>query len=169
MRVLEIALKEGTTPTRHLPPHDSYHYEPHPESGDRIAARKTKIVGAAAPEVKYEGAEWGVEKNEHYYEGQAKVASEVGHTIQFTFSGSDIYWRAVAAKDGGKADVFIDDKLQQTVDCFFPECPLPYQFAFIKTGLDPEKTHTIKIVVRGDRNPDSVGTVIRHIGFESEG
>jgi hypothetical protein len=169
MRVLEITFKDGSTPARYFPPHDSYNYEPHPESGDRIAARKTKILGAAAPEVKCDGAEWAVEKNEHYYEGQAKTASKAGHTIQFTFSGSDIYWRAVAAKDGGKADVFIDDKLQETVDCFFPECPLPYQLAFFKTGLDPKRPHAIRIVVRGDKNPGSSGTVIRHVGFEVGG
>jgi len=169
MRVLEIAFKEGATPVRHFPPHDSYNYEPHPESGDRIAARKTKIVGAAAPEVKYDGAQWTEEASALYYEGKAKVVATTGHTIEFKFSGPDIYWRAVAAKDGGKADVFIDGKLQETVDCFFAECPLPFQFAFIKTGLDPKKSHTIKVVVRGDKNPSSEGTLIRHIGFESEG
>jgi hypothetical protein len=164
-----IVFKDGTAPTRYFPPHDSYNYEPHPDSGDRLAGRKTQIIGAAAPEVKFDGAEWAVEKNEHYYEGQGMVAAKAGHTIWFTFQGPDIYWRAVAARDGGKADVFIDDKLQATVDCFFPECPLPYQFAFIKTGLDPKRPHTIGIVVRGDKNPDSEGTTIRHIGFEVGG
>jgi hypothetical protein len=166
MRVLEITLKEGTTPARYFPPHDSYIYEPHPASGDRIAARKTKIVGAAAPGVMYDGAEWTIEKNEHYYEGQGMAATKAGHTIQFTFEGTDIYWRAVAARDGSKADVFIDDKFQTTVDCFFPECPLPYQFAFIRTGLNPERPHTIRIVVRGEKNAASEGTAIRHIAFE---
>jgi hypothetical protein len=62
--------------------------------------------------------------------------------------------------------VFIDNVLQKTVDGFFSECALPYQFAFIKTGLDPKQTHTIKVVVRGDKNPGSSGTRMRHIAFE---
>jgi hypothetical protein len=166
MRVLEINFKPGSTPLRHFPRYDSYHYESHPESGDRIAARQTMIVGAAAPEVKYDGPQWAEEKSPRYYEGQARTAGSAGHTIQFTFEGPDIYWRAVAAKDGGKADVFLDGSLAETVDCFFRECALPYQFAFIRTGLDPKRSHTIQIVVRGEKTPGSDGTVIRHIGFE---
>lgn len=59
MRVLEITLKEGTTPARHFPRHDSYNYEPHRDSGDRIAARKTKIVGAAGTTIRHIGFEFG--------------------------------------------------------------------------------------------------------------
>jgi hypothetical protein len=165
-RVLEITLKEGNTPSRYFPPYDSYSYESSPESGDRIESRKTRIVGSADPEMRYDGDRWTVEKNEHYYERQANTAAQAGQSVQFTFQGSDIYWRAVASGDAGRADVFIDDVPQGTVDCFFSECALPYQFAFIKTGLDPEQTHTIKVVVRGDKNPGSSGTKIRHIAFE---
>ena len=165
-RVITVTLKEGTTPSRYFPPHDSYSYEPHPESGDPIESRKTKIVGSTSPEVRYEGDGWTIEKNPQYFEGQANVAAKVDQNIQFTFQGPSIFWRAVANRDAGKADVFVDDKLQETVDCFFQECALPYQFAFIKTGLDPKHSHTIKIVTRADKNPESSGTKIRHIAFE---
>ena len=33
-------------------------------------------------------------------------------------------------------------------------------------GLDPHATHTIKIVARGDKNVNSRGTLIKHMGFE---
>jgi hypothetical protein len=165
-RVLEIALKDGSTPCRYFPPHDSYDYEAHPESGDRIESRKTRIVGSADAATRYDGSEWTVEKGAHYYQGQANTAAKPGQSVQLVFQGPDIYWRAAAGSDAGKADVFIDDVLERTVDCFFAECALPYQFAFIKTGLDPKRAHTIKIVVRGDKNPASSGTTIRHIAFE---
>ena len=165
-RVLDITLKEGSTPAKYFPPHDSYEYESHPESGDRIESRRTKIIGAAAPEMQYVGVGWTEEKNAHYYQGQAKTAAKAGQSVEFAFRGPDIYWRAVAASDAGKADVFIDNVLEKTVDLYFQECPLPYQFAFIKTGLDPKKPHTIKVVVRGDKNTGSSGTTIRHIAFE---
>ncbi|OQA02305.1 MAG: hypothetical protein BWY71_00059 [Planctomycetes bacterium ADurb.Bin412] len=165
-RVLTITLKEGSTPSRYFPPYDSYTYEPHPESGDPIESRKTRIVGSADPNVQYDGDGWTVESSEHYYQGQASTAARAGQSIRFTFRGSSIYWRAAAGPDAGRADVYIDEVLQQTVDCFFPECALPYPFAFVQTGLTPQQTHTIKIVVRGDKNPGSSGTIIRHIAFE---
>jgi hypothetical protein len=116
--------------------------------------------------MEYNNSDWNVEENGFYYQGQAKVTGKAGQSVQFSFKGSDIYWRAVAKNDAGKADVYIDGVLEKTVDCFFEECALPYQFAFIRTGLNPKKTHTIKVVVRDDRNPGSSGTMIRHIGFE---
>jgi hypothetical protein len=165
-RSFDITLKKGNTPTRNFPPYDSYSYESHPESGDRIESRKTLIYGSADPKMQYNSSDWIVEKNDQYYQKQAMVTSKAGQSVQFMFQGSDIYWRSVASNDAGKADVYIDGVLQKTVDCYFQECALPYQFAFIKTGLDPKKPHTIKIVVRKDKNPDSTGTNIRHIAFE---
>jgi len=165
-RILDVTFKEGRTPSRYFPPHDSYTYESHPESGDPIESRKTRIVGLDDPTMRYDGDEWTIEKDENYYQGQAKTAGKAGQSIQFKFQGRDIYWRAAAGPDTGKADVFIDDVRQETVDCHFAECPIAYQFAFIKAGLDPKKTHTIKVVVRGDKNPASSGTKVRHIAFE---
>jgi len=123
-RVLDITLKQGSTPSRYFPPHDSYTYQPHPDSGDRIESRKTRIVGATDPSVRYDGDGWIVEKGEHYYQGQAKTAAKAGQSVQFEFQGSGIYWRAAAGPDAGKADVFIDGVPEKTVDCFFAECPL---------------------------------------------
>lgn len=165
-RRLDVTFKAGTTPSVYFPPHDSYGYQPHPESGDPIESRRTRIVGAASPEMRYAGAAWKGVAGGQYYQGLVMASGTAGSTVEFTFTGADIYWRAVADKDGGRADVFIDDKLEQTVDCYFWDCELPLQFAFIKTGLDPKKTHTIKVVVRGDKNPASSGTVIRHMAFE---
>ena len=165
-RVITVTLKEGTTPSRYFPPHDSYSYEPHPESGDSIESRNTLIIGSSDLKIKYSSTDWITEKNEHYYKGRAKVTSKAGQNIRFSFQGSAIYWRAVANNDAGKADVYIDGVLQKTVDCLFEECALPYQFAFIKTGLNPRKLHTIKVVVSKDKNTASSGTMIRHIAFE---
>ncbi len=63
----------------------------------------------------------------------------------------------MAAKDGGKADVFIDGELQTTVNSYFGDCGLPYLIAFMKTGLEPTRVHTIKIVVRGEKDARSSG------------
>jgi hypothetical protein len=165
MRILDVTLTEGTTPAAYFPPGDSYAYQPHPESGDPIESRSTRIIGCASAEARYTGA-WGEAKHPHYYSGMAKVSSNEGSQVEWTFPGADIYWRAEAAPDGGLADVFVDGKFERTVDLYFGDCELPYQFAFIKRGLDTNGVHTIRVAVRGARNPDSRGTMVRHIAFE---
>ena len=70
------------------------------------------------------------------------VTATAGESVHWSFQGSAIYWRAVADHDGGRADVSIDGVVQTTVDCFFAECALPYQFAFMKSGLDSRSTRT---------------------------
>jgi hypothetical protein len=167
-RAIDVTLGEGATPLHPVPAGPCYSYEPHPEAGDALECRQTKIVGSASPEMAYSGSGWAVEKDDWYYQGEAKKSAAAGNSVSFTFQGAEIYWRAVAATDAGKADVYIDGVFQQTVDCYFrdPACTLPKMFAFIKKGLDPKVAHTIRIDVRGDANPASKGTAIRHIGFE---
>ena len=149
-----------------------YAYEPFFESGDAIESRHTRRVPCTSPEVSYTGR-WTDEANGQYYENgaqqhqekMAKVSETANSSVQFSFRGADVYWRALKAENCGKADVYVDNLLQKTVDCY-AESGTPYQFAFIKTGLDPKATHTIKVVVRGDKNSRSRGTAIKHIQFE---
>jgi alpha-galactosidase len=167
-RVIDVTLGEGTTPALAMPAGPCYSCEPHPEAGDALECRKTKIVGSASPEITYAGSGWNVEKDPLCYQGEARKCTVSGNSVSFTFKGADIYWRAVGAADAGKADVSIDGVFQATVDCWFrdPDCSLPKMLAFVRKGLDPNATHTIKIDVRGDANPASKGTAIRHVGFE---
>ena len=165
-RILDITLSNGVMNAAPFPPYGSYSYEPHPESGDRIESRQTRIVGCTSPEMRYAGSGWSFENNPLYYRGQINQCNRAGGSVEFSFCGAEIYWRAIAAQDGGKADVYIDDQLQTTVDLYFWDTPLTFQFAFIKTGLDPNAAHTIKIIARGDKNPNSRGTFIRHMAFE---
>ncbi len=165
-RELEITLdNKGVTPVAGFPEYGSYAYEPHPESCDPVESRKTKIVGCSSADITYSDTTWNIINNSLYFNNEAKECKVKGSSISFSFKGADIYWRAEANKDCGKADVYIDGKFENTVDCYYREF-IPTQFAFIKTGLDPAKVHTAKIVVRGDKNPESEGTAIRHIAFE---
>ena len=165
-RALDVTLGPGTTPSARYPRYGSYAYEPLLESGDRIVSRKTKIVGCTSPDIKYTGSGWSIRNDPQYFRMQAMECGVSGNTVQYSFRGAEIYWRAVADKDCGRADVYIDGKLEGTVDCYY-EMTVPFQFAFIKTGLDPQVTHTVQAVIRSDRNPRSSGTVMRHMAFES--
>jgi hypothetical protein len=115
----------------------SYSYEPHQESGDPIESRQTKITGCASPDMHYSGDGWSEQSNPLYYRGKIKKCGSPGNSVEFSFRGTDIYWRAIAASDGGKADVCIDGQWQKTVDLYFAGTSLIFQFTFIKTGFDP--------------------------------
>jgi hypothetical protein len=163
-RALDITLEPGATVAEHLR-FGSYAYEPLPESGDPVVSRRTKIVGCAAPENVYTGSGWTIRSDPKFYRMQAMECAVPGNSVQFSFNGDALYWRGIAGKDCGKADLFIDDIPEETIDCYYRQA-LPFQFAFVKTGLDPRRTHTVRIVVRSDRNPGSSGSVIRHMAFE---
>ena len=64
-------------------------------------------------------------------------------------------------KDGGKADVFLDGKLNRTIDTYFfwsnqEHYNINLWHAF---GLQPGR-HAVKLVVKGEKRPESVGTKI---------
>jgi predicted SPOUT superfamily RNA methylase MTH1 len=58
-----------------------------------------------------------------------------GSTIQFSFKGKDIYWRAVKGPDCGKVDVFLDNVLQKTVDCWASIPPWLFKKVFIQISF----------------------------------
>ena len=149
-----------------------YAYEPLFESADAIESRHTRRVPSTSAEVTYSGT-WTDEAGDQYHpqaedpnrEKTAKASQAAGSSVRFAFRGAGIYWRALRGPNCGKADVYLDDRLQKTVDCY-AEPATPYQFGFVRTGLDPQATHTIQIVVCGDKNPRSTGTAVKHIQFE---
>jgi hypothetical protein len=147
-----------------MDPSQQYAYTPMFESADPIDARRTRRVGCLGAEMKYSGT-WSDASNPYYYEGKAKSSSESGASVEFSFQGRDVYWRAAKGPDLGKADVYLDGVLQKTVDCWAVN-PSFFQFAFVKQGLSDSNIHAIKVVVRGEKNALSTGTAIQHMSFE---
>ena len=141
-------------------------FQPNPESSDPVLSRRTKIVGSASPEMKYSGA-WHEKRNAtEYYEGRLSESSTAGSSVEFSFAGPDIYWRALRSPESGRADVFIDGEFCKTVDCYSPRATVSENFVFVKTGLDPSRPHTIKIVVKGEHHSGSKGNAIGHMACE---
>ena len=151
-------------PITSMDPMNFYEYEPLYESADPVESRHTRRVNCASQELAYSG-EWTGETDDRYYEKTAKVSGTANCSVQFSFKGPAVYWRAYKGPDGGRADVYVDNLFQKTVDCY-SEPGTGCQFAFIQTGLAPDVTHTIKIVVRGDKNDLSNGTAVKHMLFE---
>ncbi|MBM4149563.1 MAG: hypothetical protein FJ224_11060 [Lentisphaerae bacterium] len=144
----------GYAPTVYSPPFMLYGDCPFYDSPDPIESRRTRKVEFSSPEVTASPG-WK----------QDGVSGVTNSSLELTFKGRDIYWRTARGPARGKADVFLDGVLQATVDTWasFDTKDL---FAFVKTGLDPIKPHTIKVVVRGEKNARSTGTAIAHLCFE---
>ncbi len=159
---LDVTLKEGQTAGTEI--QRQYSYEPHPESSDRILGRQTKFVGSDSGDLTYVGT-WANRADPLSYEGHMKECASAG-SVALTFEGSDVYWRGLCSPDSGLADVYVDDAKRKTVDCYSAKSTEYEQFAYLITGLAPNVSHTIKVVVRGEKNSSSKGTAVRHIGFE---
>jgi hypothetical protein len=46
-----------------------------------------------------------------------KESSAANSSVEFSFLGPDVYWRAVRSPEGGKADVYIDGGFREAVEC----------------------------------------------------
>lgn len=88
----------------------------------------------------------------------AKFSSSTGHSIELNFSGTGISIEGNWVKDGGKADVYLDGKLVRTIDTFFFYNNQEHENISLwhVTGL-AEGSHTVKLVVKGEKNPLSNG------------
>lgn len=148
---------EGRPATDPLRPYGAPSYD----NADPVESRRTRRVECSSAEVVRTG-DWKPESSPF----AAIVGKAAQDSISLTFKGAGIYWRAAQGPDCGKADVLLDGVLQKTVDCYGIHAP--HRFWFVKTGLDPSKPHTVRIVVRGEKNPKSTGTAIRHLSFEYE-
>jgi hypothetical protein len=160
---LDVKLAHGQTPATGL--QTRFLFEPHPESSDPVLGRVTKIVGCDSPEVKYSG-DWTDRASSDSYEGRSKESSTLNSSIEFSFEGTAVYWRALHSPQSGKADVYIDGTLRKTVDCFSPRSTSWERFAYINTGLSVGRKHTIKIVVLGKKHANAMGAAVSHVAFE---
>lgn len=90
---------------------------------------------------------------------QAKFSSAAGDEISFTFEGTGVSVVGNWLKDGGKADVYVDGQLKRTIDCYFYFSKQEHNNMDLYhiTNL-PSGKHTIKLVVKGEKRPESSGT-----------
>jgi hypothetical protein len=92
---------------------------------------------------------------------QAIYAAKTGDAIEFSFDGTGISLMGNWVKDGGKADVYLDGKLQRRINTYYNYAAQEHRDVSIwhKFQLTPGK-HTVKLVVAGEKHPDSMGANI---------
>lgn len=89
---------------------------------------------------------------------QSKYSSTKGDEITFTFEGTGVSITGNWVKNGGKADVYVDNIFKRTIDCFFYYAKQEHENMNIYHILNlPEGKHTVKLVVQGEKNPESQG------------
>jgi len=92
-------------------------------------------------------------------EGAAHVSDVKGAAASLPFEGNQVRLVGSAGPDGGLADAYLDDQKQIVgIDSWNPE-QRKDQVLYYKNGLSNGK-HTLKVVVRGEGNPQSKGARI---------
>jgi len=74
-----------------------------------------------------------------------------GAQATFTFTGTSVSWIGARAPETGIARVYVDGSFVADVDTYAPT-PGLQNTVFTATGL-ADATHTLTIVVTGERNP----------------
>ena len=142
----------------------------HLASGDAIVAVRhdgathIAITGPDPQEVADDAAltysgNWRSVADPQDHAGGVQVASTAGAEMRFTFSGNQVRLIGRVGPDGGLADVYLDDAKQLVaIDCWNPAVRRQ-QVLYYKNGLAPGE-HTIRVAVRGGRNPVSQGDAV---------
>ena len=82
-----------------------------------------------------------------------------GDELEFKFEGTGLSITGNWVKDGGKADIYLDGTLNRTIDTYYNFSNQQHGDVSIwhAFGLTPG-THTVKLIVNGDKRPESTGT-----------
>ncbi len=109
-------------------------------------------VAASDPRWKWSGS---------WREGQnARVANARGASAEAAFEGRGVIVAGQYLPTGGKADVFLDGKLVQTVDAYPDEDSTKSGDSLWHAFGLPAAKHTVRVVVRGEPYPGSKGSDI---------
>ncbi len=90
---------------------------------------------------------------------QARFSKTAGDEISFTFNGTGVSMVGNWLKDGGKADVYVDGIFKRTIDCYFNFSNQEHHNMDLYhiTNL-PQGKHNIRMIVKGEKRPESLGT-----------
>jgi hypothetical protein len=92
---------------------------------------------------------------------QARYAEKSGDAVEVSFFGSGISIDGNWFKDGGRADVFLDGEFVRTIDTYFFYNKQEHDNITLWHVTDlPAAQHRLKLIVKGEKNQESLGTKI---------
>jgi beta-galactosidase GanA len=114
-----------------------------------------------SPSLDYSGS-WSHVSHQSYtggdYDQTESFSDTTGDSTSITFTGTAVQWIAPTANNHGIADVYLDGKQVATFDGYSPGTNFQ-QVAYSVSGLS-DGSHTLEIVVSGQKNPASGGTYV---------
>jgi uncharacterized protein len=91
-----------------------------------------------------------------FFQNDYKTSNTQYNRCLFTFRGPSVRWFGSKNNNHGFADVYIDDIFQQTVDSYNATL-ISNVILFERKGLSNAKLHTLMIVVKKEKNENSIG------------
>lgn len=113
--------------------------------------------------VSYSGS-WSNWNDASSYSGSESYSGTTNSYVEFTFTGTSIRYIGTMGSNYGYADIYIDNVLVQTIDTF--SSTGKYQQVLYRHSNLSNETHTIKVVVKGVKNPNSSGYHVSVDKFE---
>lgn len=91
----------------------------------------------------------------------SQCSDRKGDMTELLFTGTGVSLTGTWNKEGGKADIFLDDKYERTIDTYFNYNDQQYGNTSIwhKFNLSPG-THKVRVEVKGEKRAESEGTKI---------
>lgn len=86
------------------------------------------------------------------------VSGKAGDSAELNFTGTSISIEGNWYKDGGKADVFVDDKLHRSIDTYYFFANQQHTTSIWHIMNLQPGGHTVKLVVKGEKRPEATGT-----------
>ena len=93
------------------------------------------------------------------FDNSESFSTTTGDSMSVTFTGTAVRWIGPTNTNGGIADVYIDGTRAATVDTYAANGKTFQQILFADSSL-AAGTHTLKIVVTGQRNPASTAATV---------
>jgi hypothetical protein len=95
---------------------------------------------------------------------QARYSDKTGDEAEIKFTGTGISVTGNWFRDGGKADVYVDGKLHRSIDTYYYFAGQQHtESIWHVLNLTPGE-HTVRIVVKGEKRPESEGTRVAITG-----
>jgi hypothetical protein len=91
---------------------------------------------------------------------QSMYSDKAGDELDIDFSGTGISVEGNWYKDGGKADIYVDGNLHRKIDTYYNFANQQHTVSIWHVLNLKPGDHKIRIIVKGEKRPESSGTRI---------
>lgn len=127
-----------------------------------VAATSSAVIDDVDQAVAYTG-DWFTASEARYLSGNCRVATKPESSVELSFVGTRIDWYGLKNTDLGRADVYLDGALFESgVELYDQKRQNAQLFSVGGLAL---ASHTLKVVMTGEKHPESSGAGLVHDYF----